>query len=309
MPTYSKELRRDVLELADAGTGTRAIALRFGVSESWVRRVKQERRELGKTAPATTRRRTPRWQPLAASMEAIIALRPDITLRELQSELQTDLSLSTLCHALQALRLTIKKKVLIAAERQRPSVLEQRVQWQLQQAGLAPESLVFLDETWAKTNMTRPRGRSRCGQRLVADVPAGHWKTTTFLAALRVSGLTAPLVVDGAINGELFLGYVEQHLVPTLRPGDIVVMDNLSSHKRQGVREAIEGTGARLVYLPPYSPDFNPIEQVFSKFKWHLRSRAERTVEGLWNACGQLLDHFGESECRNYFRHSGYRYS
>jgi len=177
------------------------------------------------------------------------------------------------------------------------------------QVGLDPERLVFLDETWAKTNMTRPRGRSLEGTRLIAKVPHGHWKTTTFLAALRSTGLTAPLVIDGAINGELFLAYVRQQLVPTLRPGDIVIMDHLSSHKKAGVREAIEAAEAHLIYLPPYSPDLNPIEQVFSKFKWLLRSAAERTVEQLWETCGRILDQFSESECRNYFHHCGYRYT
>lgn len=157
--------------------------------------------------------------------------------------------------------------------------------------------------------MTRTRGRSLRGTRLIARVPHGHWKTTTFLAALRVSGLTAPLVVDGAINGAIFLAYVEQYLVPTLRPGDIVIMDNLSAHKVTGVSNAIEAAGARVAYLPPYSPDLNPIETVFSKFKSLLRSAAERTVEPLWRTCGQLLDQFPESECRNHIRHCGYRYT
>lgn len=157
--------------------------------------------------------------------------------------------------------------------------------------------------------MTRTRGRSLRGTRLLARVPHGHWKTTTFLAALRTSGLTAPLVVDGAINGAIFLAYVEQHLVPTLKPGDIVVMDNLSAHKVAGVQTAIEAVGARVLYLPPYSPDLNPIETVFSKFKWLLRSAAERTVDALWAACGRLIDEFTESECRNHIRHCGYRYT
>jgi len=195
-----------------------------------------------------------------------------------------------------------------AAEQKRPDVALKRDLWRVQQAGLNPEKLVFLDETWAKTNMTRPRGRSACGQRLVAHVPHGHWKTTTFLAALRVSGLTAPLVVDGAINGEIFRRYVEQHLVPTLQQGDIVILDNLNAHKVAGVREAIEKAQAHLLYLPPYSPDFNPIEQVFAKLKWLLRSAAERTVEALWSRCGEVLDHFQGTEFRNYFRHCGYRY-
>ena len=157
--------------------------------------------------------------------------------------------------------------------------------------------------------MTRPRGRSLCGTRLVAKAPHAHWKTTTFIAALRSGGLTAPLVLDGAVNGDAFLAYVQQVLVPTLRAGDIVVMDNLSSHKKAGVREAIQSAGAKLLYLPPYSPDFNPIELAFSKFKWLLRSAATRTVETLWQTCGRLLDHFQEHECRNYFRHCGYRYT
>jgi len=157
--------------------------------------------------------------------------------------------------------------------------------------------------------MTRPRGRALKGQRVLASVPHGHWKTTTFLAALRTTGLTAPLVVDGAINGEIFLSWVRQHLVPTLKAGDIVVMDNLSAHKVVGVREAITAIGARLLYLPPYSPDLNPIELVFSKFKWLLKSASARTVESLWSLCGDLLDRFTETECRNCFRHCGYRYT
>jgi transposase len=196
-----------------------------------------------------------------------------------------------------------------AAEQDRPDIAERRAAWRVLQTGLAPERLVFIDETWAKTNMTRPRGRSLRGTRLVAAVPHGHWKTTTFLAALRTSGLTAPLVIDGAVNGEIFLAYVEQQLAPTLRPGDIVIMDNLSSHKRAGVRETIEKVGATLMFLPPYSPDFNPIEQAFAKFKWLLKSAAERTVDALWRACGQLVERFTERECCNYIRHSGYRYT
>jgi transposase len=202
-----------------------------------------------------------------------------------------------------------QKKVLIASERDRPDVAERREELRREQLHLNPERLVLIDETWAKTNMTRPRGRSLRGQRLLASVPHGHWKTTTFLAALRTTGLTAPLVVDGAINGELFLGWVIHHLVPTLQPGDIVVMDNLGAHKVAGVCEAITAAGARLIYLPPYSPDLNPIELVFSKFKWLLKSASARTVEMLWSVCSDVLDRFTEDECRNCFRHCGYRYT
>jgi transposase len=212
-------------------------------------------------------------------------------------------------HGAGATQACAQKKVLRATEQDRPDVTERRAAWRVLQAGLAPDRLVFIDETWVKTNMTRPRGRSLRGTRLVATVPHGHWKTTTFLAGLRTSGLTAPLVVDGAVNGDIFLAYVRQQLAPTLQPGDLVIMDNLSSHKRAGVREAIEAAGATLMFLPPYSPDLNPIEQAFAKFKWLLKSAAQRTVEALWKSCGQLLERFTETECRNYIQHCGYRYT
>jgi len=178
--------------------------------------------------------------------------------------------------------------------------------WRESMPELDAARLVFLDETWASTNMTRRRGRSPRGERLVMPVPHGHWKTTTFVAALRSNGLSAPTVVDGAMTGELFEAYVKQQLVPTLRPGDVVVMDNLAVHKRAGVREAIEGAEARLLYLPPYSPDLNPIEQAFAKLKALLRRAGERTVEGLWTLLGRLLDAFTPQECCNYLHHCGY---
>jgi len=154
--------------------------------------------------------------------------------------------------------------------------------------------------------MTRRYGRAWRSQRLVAKVPHGHWKTTTFVAGLRLAGITAPLVVDGAMNGDVFRAYVEQHLAPALKPKDIVILDNLASHKVNGVRQAIEAVGAQLVYLPPYSPDFNPIEQVFAKLKILLRGAAERTISALESTIGQLLDRFSATEFRNYFRHCGY---
>ena len=202
-----------------------------------------------------------------------------------------------------------KKKTLIASEQDRPDVAERRAQWRAMQAYIPPEKAVFIDETWAKTCMTRTYGRSPIGTRLIEKVPSGRWQTTTFLGALRIDGFVAPLTVDGAINGPLFLAWVQQHLVPALRPGDIVVMDNLSSHKVAGVREAIEAAGAELRYLPPYSPDLNPIELAFAKFKKLLRDGAQRTVDKLWDLCGRLLDEFQEPECRNYFQHCGYRYT
>ena len=154
--------------------------------------------------------------------------------------------------------------------------------------------------------MARLRGRAPRGERLVGKIPHGHWKTTTFVAGLRSTALTAPCVIDGPMNGNAFLAYVEQILVPSLTPGDIVVLDNLSAHKVAGVREAIEAAGARMLYLPPYSPDFNPIEQLFAKLKALLRKAAERSLDGLWNRIAALLNAFTPLECTNYFSNAGY---
>ena len=165
---------------------------------------------------------------------------------------------------------------------------------------------MFLDETWASTAMARPRGRAPRGERLVSAVPHGHWKTTTFIAGLRQAGVVAPLVLDGPMNGAAFRADVEQMLAPTLRRGDVVIMDDLSAHKVDGVRQAIEARGAELLYLPPYSPDLNPIEQLFAKLKALLRKAAARTVSTLWAAIGALLENFEPDECANYFRHAGY---
>lgn len=165
---------------------------------------------------------------------------------------------------------------------------------------------MFIDETGATTKMARRGGRSRRGERCRAPVPHGHWKTTTFVGALRTSGVTAPMVLDGAMHGQAFLAYVEQVLVPTLRPGDIVIMDNLPAHKPAAVRQAIKRAGAELRFLPAYSPDFNPIEMAFSKLKAFLKKHAPRTVDDLWRtiACG--IDTFTQSECLNYFAAAGY---
>ncbi len=181
-----------------------------------------------------------------------------------------------------------------------------RVEWKAAQPSLDPDKLVFVDETWASTNMHRTHGRCGRGERLVMDVPHGHWKTTTFVAALRADGMTAPTVIDGPVTGDLFVAYVEQQLVPTLRPGDIVVMDNLACHKRAGVRRAVEAAGCELRLLPAYSPDLNPIEKAFSKLKAKLRAAAKRTVREVEDLLGQLSDSFAQTECRNYFRSCGY---
>jgi transposase len=200
----------------------------------------------------------------------------------------------------------IKKKSLRAAEQDRPDVVKARAEWRERQRRLTPGQLVFIDETWTKTNMTRFYGRAPRNQRVVDAVPHGHWKTSTFIGALRCDGLTAPGLFDGAINGDAFLAYVEQVLVPTLRKGDVVIMDNLGSHKVKGVREAIEAAGASLMFIPPYSPDLNPIEQAFAKLKALLRAKKLRTVEALWKAIGSIVNCFTPQECANFLRHAGY---
>jgi transposase len=199
-----------------------------------------------------------------------------------------------------------KKKTLFAIEQDRPDVARRRLRWKAHQGDVDPARLVFIDETWAKTNMTRLRGWSPRGAKLLAKVPHGHWQTLTFLAALRHDRIDAPLVLDGPINGESFLAWVEQMLVPTLAPGNIVIMDNLGSHKSLAVRRAIRAAGAHLLFLPPYSPDLNPIEQVFAKLKTLLRKAAERSVDATWRRIGALLQNFPPHECASYLRNSGY---
>lgn len=166
--------------------------------------------------------------------------------------------------------------------------------------------MVFLDETWATTDMTPTRGRSPVGTRCIGHAPQAHWKTTTLICALRCEGLIAPWVIDGPVNGATFQTWVQQVLVPVLHPGDIVVMDNLGSHKVAGIVEAVQAVGAQVRYLPPYSPDYNPIEQVFAKLKNLLRKAAKRTVDELWSTIGYLLDQFPVDECKRYIRHAGY---
>jgi transposase len=185
-------------------------------------------------------------------------------------------------------------------------VKARRVTWFEAQPDLDPERLVFIDETGASTKMARLGGRSPRGERCRASIPHGHWKTTTFVGALRLRGMTAPMTLDGAMHGAAFLAYVERVLAPTLGAGDIVVMDNLPAHKPAAVRQAIERAGAELRFLPPYSPDFNPIEMAFSKFKALLKKAAARTVTDLWDAIASAIDAITPAECANYFTAAGY---
>ena len=181
-----------------------------------------------------------------------------------------------------------------------------RENWVNGQHDLAPEHLIFIDESGLSTKMARLRGWAPKGERCRAAIPHGHWKTVTFVGGLTLTGFVAPMLLDGPMDGECFLAWVEQMLAPTLRPGDIVVMDNLAAHKVAGVRQAIEACGAKLHYLPPYSPDFNPIENAFAKLKAHVRKSAARTLDALERAAANALPQFKPGDCANFFAHAGY---
>jgi transposase len=198
------------------------------------------------------------------------------------------------------------KKTLFALEQARADIARRRQRWRSWQPDLDPRRLVFIDETWIKTNMAPVRGWGPKGKRLRGFAPHGHWRTLTFLGALRLDRLAAPCVFDGPINGPCFRAYVEQQLVPVLKPGDIVVMDNLGSHKSAAVRQMIRAAGARLWFLPPYSPDLNPIEQAFAKIKHWMRQAQKRTIEETWRHIGHLVSTIEPGECENYFANAGY---
>lgn len=195
---------------------------------------------------------------------------------------------------------------MLPTEQSRADIARKRTRWKTHQGRIDPRRLVFIDETWIKTNMAPLRGWGRRGERLEGRVPHGHWTTLTFIAALRHDRIDAPWVIDGPINGDIFAIYVREVLAPTLAPGDIVIADNLGSHKGQAARKAIRAVGARLFFLPPYSPDLNPIEQVFAKLKHLLRKASPRTVDDTWRDAGALLDLFAPDECGRYLVNSGY---
>jgi len=300
---------RAVAAVLEGGLSRHRVAARFGVAPStvinWVRRFQE-----------TGSWRLSRWaatnpRPLPASTMSFscsgsgtgsspcAALWPNFPGAASRSTIDR-------CGTLFMPRSSVLKKTVIASERDRPDIARRRAQWIEHQSRIKPERLVFIDETWTKTNMAPLGGWAPRGARLVAKVPHGHWKTLTFVAALRHDRIEAPFVLDGPVNGECFKTYVEKVLVPTLAAGDLVLMDNLGSHKGKAIRRAIRAAGAKLFFLPKYSPDLNPIEQVFAKLKHLLRKAAARTVEAVIAAIGQLLGTYTAQECANYFTNAGY---
>jgi len=307
---YSMDLReRAVAAVLRDGLSRHGSAARFGVAPStvinWVRRV----RETGSVAPGQMGGHKPK--AIAGEHAAFLGRRVRegaFTLRGLVAELAErglKVDYRSVWNFVHAEKLSFKKTV-IASERERPDVARRRAQWAKRQRTIDPERLVFIDETWTKTNMEPLRGWAPQGERLVAKVPHGHWKTMTFVASLRRDRIEAPWLIDGPINGEGFRTYVEKVLVPTLQPGELVIMDNLGSHKGQAVRQAIRSAGAKLFFLPKYSPDLNPIEQVFAKLKHLLRKAAAPNLEAVVAAVGELLSAYTAPECANYFANDGY---
>jgi len=303
--SYSADLRGRVIARVEGGASRREAGEHFEVSPSTAIKWVKCFRETGSCAAKPRGGSTSPLEKHAGFLLALIEDQSDLTLDEVVSVMCKHKIPGSRTALWRATRSRLKKS-LRAAEQERADVARARRRWIREQGMFDPARLVFIDETAANTKMARLSGRCARGERLVGRVPHGHWKTITFVGALRHNGMTAPFVVDGPMTGPTFLCYVEQCLAPTLKRNDTVVMDNLPTHKVAGVREAIEARGARLRYLPQYSPDLNPIEMAFSKLKAFLRKVAERTVRRLCCRIGSFARRLSAREACNYFKHAGY---
>ncbi|WP_412064054.1 IS630 family transposase [Rhizobium sp. SYY.PMSO] len=305
----SNDLRKRVVDAIEAGESCRSVAARFAIAASSAVKWSQRYRSSGSVGPGKMgghRKRA--LEPYRAFIVERVNQTPHLSLHALKEELAVrgvKVSHDTVWQFLRREGLRFKK-TLFAREQARADIARRRQRWRSWQTGLDPRRLVFIDETWIKTNMAPLRGWGPKGKRLRSFAPHGHWRTLTFLGALRCDRLVAPCVFDGPINGQCFRAYVEQLLLPILEPGDIVVMDNLGSHKSVAIRQIIRNAGARLWYLPPYSPDLNPIEQAFAKIKHWMRLAQKRTVDDTWRYIGNLVKTIEPSECGNYFANAGY---
>jgi transposase len=309
MKTYSQDLRERVVRACDEGAGSRQqIAALFGVSTAWIRRLLQRRRQTGSFAalPRGGARRIKMDAPRCDRLVVLVTEQPDASLEELRDRLGAPVHRATIGRALVRLGWTVKKKVFRAAEQDRPDVRRKRAAFRTRAQGIDPDRFLFLDEVGADTAMTRRYGRAPRGARLYDAVPEACWRTTTLIAGVRRSGVVAPLVLEGATDEAVFRTYVEQVLVPVLRPGDIVVLDNLAAHRVGWVARRLRQAGAGVWYLPPYSPEYNPIEKVWAKVKAWLRRAKARGTEALWQAIGDALAAVTPEDCSNCFAHCGY---
>jgi transposase len=304
----SMDLRRRIVRAVEGGSSSRGAARRFAVSPSTAIKLMQRVRATGSPAPARYGgHRRPVLEPHETDLRWLVEATPDITLAELQSELQRRLGvragLSTIHNALRRIGLRHKKS---PGDRPNGTAPTSPASAGCGAAGRASWTRRGSSSSTTPTNRARRYGRSPPDRRLVATVPHGHWRTTTFIAGLRQTGVIAPLVLDGPITGVAFRASVEQFLAPALAPGDVVVLDHPAAHKVDGVRQAIAAAGGSILDLPPYSPDLNPIEQLFAKLKALLRKAAARTRDELWSTIGHLLATVPAGECANYLSHCGY---
>ncbi|MBD9449897.1 MULTISPECIES: IS630 family transposase [Rhizobium] len=306
---YSNDLRERVVAAVMDGQSCRVVAERFDIAVSSVVKWSQRYRTTGSVSPGKMgghRRRV--LEPHRAFIVEQIEQTSHLTLHRLKDELAArgvSVSHNAIWQFMRREGLSFKK-TLFALEQGRVDIARRRARWKTWQNRFDPKRLVFIDETWIRTNMAPLRGWGPRGKRLRGFAPHGRWRTLTFLGALRCDKLTAPCVFDGPINGECFHAYVRQQLIPTLKPGDIVILDNLGSHKAKAIRDAIRAVGARLWFLPKYSPDLNPIEQAFAKIKHWMRQAQKRTIEETWRHLGLLADTIKPEECANYFSNAGY---
>ena len=308
----SKDIREKVVKAIKSGMSRRQAAARFDVGPAtavrWAKRVETT----GDVAPMMMGgdRRSQRIEAHAEFILKEIKTKPDTTIMELRDKLRERHGLSfgygTVWRFLARHRITRKKKTGHASEQEREDVEASREAWFEGQLDLDPKKLVFIDETSISTSMARRFGWAPRGKRCRASIPFGHWNTTTFVAGLRIDRIDAPMTIERALHGEAFLAYIEQVLAPTLSEGETVVMDNVPLHKVVGVSEAIAAKGASVLYLPAYSPDFDPIEKFFSKFKSILQRIAARTADALEAAVAEALRTVTPDECRNYFAACGY---
>ncbi len=304
MRAYSKDLRERVIKAVEGGLSCRKAARKLDVGAATAIRWTQQWKTTGSVAPVVHK---PSRSPLEAHAPFLLNLveqQPDMTLEEIKAALFASLGVTS-GRACSVAYSVFFKTDLPPREEPMDGANGRRDTKRGKQRRLDPKKLVFIDETGTATNMTRLRGRCLRGKRLVSYAPRGHWKMTTYVAALRCDRVTAPLVLDGPMNTQAFLAYIEQFVLPTLSPGDIVSMDNLSSHKSAAVRTLIESVGASLMYLPAYSPDLNPIEMLFAQLKAYLRKAKARSVEALWTTIGRFIETVTQQQCANYFAHDG----